>query len=53
MRYVRKIFLQIKIFYKMEKTSLSNPLHFKQPRNYLEPSMVQVLSKVRKSKSVL
>lgn len=26
----------------MEKTNLSNPLHFQQPRNCLEPSMVQV-----------
>lgn len=36
----------------MEK-NLSNPLHFKQLRKYLELSMVQVSLKVRESKTSL
>lgn len=37
----------------MEKTNLSNPLHFKQPSNYLEPSMVQVTLKGKGIKNQL
>lgn len=36
-----KFSFKLKFSVKMEKTNLSNPLHFRQLSNYLEPSVVQ------------